>query len=1380
MHSEKLNMVKFKLNYLFILFLYIIIKSDYVKAQEFESVNFTAISVRNGLSSNTVYDILKDKYGYVWYATEDGLNRFDGKDFTIYRYNHNDTTSLQSNVINCLYEDKNGVLWIGTNGGSLSKYIREKDCFYTYKPNVGKNGLNSSIKDIAEDYLGNIWVASYSGLNILNTKTNIISRLNDPSERNGISTATIICVFEDSQKRMWVGTDKGLFLYNRKGNSFDRFIHIPNDKNSLVSNTIRDINEDDKGNIWLGTNNGISELISTKTKKFKNYPEIISENTIVYTIKRDGNNLWIGSEDGLFILDFNSKDFVHYKSNPRQKLSLSRNSIRAIYIDKQGIYWLGTYQGGVNKFDKNLSLFSSKEYFPFDPFGLKGSVVTSFAEDDNQHIYVGTDKGGVSLYDKSAELFYSVPITSKNINLSVLCLLKSTNKKLWIGTFRDGLFVTDLQNKQTKQYKTKQNTDGTSVNNNEIFCLTEDKSGKIWIGTNGSGICIYDPKINKFSYLNKSSEKLKLPLNGYIRSIVEDKNGKIWIGSYGTGLAMFDPVKKTFKVYDRSNSNIPDNSINNLLVDSKNRIWLGTVGGGLCFLNQSNSKFTIFSEKDGLLNSEVYKVLEDNEGNIWLSTNKGISRLEVNKKRIKNYTAYNGVLNNNFVRGAGIRLKDGTLFFGNLEGFNFFNSNSLKSNKNIPPVILTDLKVSNKSISPADGKIIKDHISIAKEIILDYNQDFSISYTALNYTTPQQNHYSYQLEGYDKEWNMVGTNKTASYTNISPGKYIFKIKASNNDGIWNEDGTTINITVRPPFWLTIYAYIFYLVVILLFLYLLRRRGIQKIESKFKREQEILRAKQLFEQERREVERQHDLDRMKLKFLTNLSHEFRTPISLIMAPVDKILEQEGNHFEVKEQASMIKRNTKRLLNLVNQLLDFRKMEEQELQLKTETQDLISFIEFTVDSFKELSQKEKIDFEFSSQTSSYITKFDADKIERILFNLLSNAFKFSNEGGKVSLNVVIEKENEVIIKVSDKGIGIPKELHNLIFTRFFQNNNNVSILNQGSGIGLSITKEFVQMHGGEIKVESELDKGTTFIIHFPFIKLYETVDSFEIAQTNKEIEQFVNPEFKEEIYGGNSSLIDLPIVLIVEDNDEFRFYLKDNLKSNYKIVEAANGKEAWQCALFHHPHLIVSDISMPIMDGIQFSNKIRSDKRTSHIPIILLTALTGEEDQLKGLETGANDYMTKPFNFEILNTKIKNILHLNKKIKDTYIKQIKVESKEVEIKSDDTMFLNKVLLYIEDNLNDPKLSVEDLSKNMGMSRGTLYNKILETTGFSPIEFIRSVKLEKALVLLEKSNMNVAQISYCVGFATPNYFGKSFKAKYNMLPTEYINLKRKGIKN
>ncbi len=1344
-------------------------------------LRFTSVSVRNGLSSNIINDIQKDRYGYMWFATEDGLNRFDGKDFTVYRHKKGDSTSLGSNEITCLFEDNKGILWIGTSGGSLARYIREKDCFYTYKPHVGKHGLNSSIKSITGDHFGNIWIATYGGLNILNPKTNSLYKFPiEEGNTNSLPSRTALFVFEDSKKRMWVGTDKGLLLYNRQRKSFRRFLHSESKPNSLISDRIRTIAEDKKGNIWIGTDKGICKLVSIEQSLFKNYSTIIPLNTDVYTIKADGDDFWVGTEDGLIILNTITEKSVHIKSNQRQKYGLSRNSIRSIFIDKTGIYWIGTFQGGVNKFDKNLTLFNAKQSIPFDPFSLRESLVTSFAEKDENTLFVGTDKGGVYIFNRQTELFHPVDLKSKlnkHGNLSVLCLKKSKSDQLWIGTYRDGLFVRDLKNGDTKQFLKGKVNDGSTINSNDVFCMTEDRKGNIWIGTNGDGINIYNFKTEKFDVLNKSSKPNPLPLNGYIRAIVEDHSGDIWIGSHGTGLAKFNPIKNTFEVFNRGNSNIPDNTITTLYIDSKNRLWVGTMGSGVSLLKPSDNSFINFSEKDGLLNSDICAISEDKNGYIWISSNKGLSSVHPVTRKIKNYTIYNGVINNNFVKNASLRTKDGTLFFGNLEGFNFFNTSNLKVNKNIPPVLLTELKVDNKSITPQNSSIIKRHISVAGEVILNYSQNFSFSYTGLNYTAPQQNQYVYKLDGYDKDWNFVGTSKVASYTNIAPGEYIFRVKASNNDGLWNNKGTAIKVIVKPPFWLTIYAYIVYIVAVLSLLYYLRWRGIKKIEARFKKEQEILKAKQLFEQEKREVERQYELDKMKLKFLTNLSHEFRTPISLIMAPVDKIL-HEGVPSGINDQISAIKRNTRRLLNMVNQLLDFRKLETQELKLDLQKGELVGFIKDLVESFKDLSDRKKINLRYYSNLDSFQTYFDADKIERILFNLLSNAFKFTNEGGEVVVELeqkdttsVKGEEQWLIIRVKDTGIGIPPEFHENIFSRFFQNEVNTSILNQGNGIGLSITKEFVEMHGGRISVESEVGKGAAFNLEIPFLALELDTKETEIKPETEFVSDKVADIDEKSVLDSN----EFTKILIVEDNEEYRYYLKDTLGKNYRVLEAANGKEGWQQALYHHTVIIISDINMHEMDGIELTNKIKSDKRTSHIAVILLTARSGEEEQLDGLKKGADDYITKPVNFEILNIKVRNILKLNKKLKETYSRQIKVESPAVQIESENEKLLNKIILYIEENLTDPKLSVEDLSKHIGMSRVTFYHKMLDITGATPIEFIRNIKLQKALVLLEKSDMNVAQISYCVGFATPNYFAKSFKAKFGMLPSEYINLKR-----
>ncbi len=795
--------------------------------------------------------------------------------------------------------------------------------------------------------------------------------------------------------------------------------------------------------------------------------------------------------------------------------------------------------------------------------------------------------------------------------------------------------------------------------------------------------------------------------------------------------------------------------------------------GGLACYDSQRKQFVSYSEKDGLANEVIYKILEDNSGKIWVSTNKGLSSFDPSLKKFKNYSYYNGLQRSPFVLGAGLKLSDGTLFFGGVDGFNYVNPVNLHSNKNVPRVVLTDLKISNKSVIPSEDAEIKEHISVAKEIELDYKQNFSLSFAALNFTSPQESRYMYKLDKFDKDWNHVGSVNTAVYTNLDPGRYTFYVKAVSENGNWQSATTSIVVYVRPPFWRTYYAYALYILVIGAALWYIRRRGIQKLEAKFAIEQERLQVQQMIEQERREAERLHEFDELKIKFLTNLSHEFRTPISLIMGPVEQLLQMETSGGK-SAQLSMIRRNARRLLNLVNQLLDFRNMQDKELRLNPSEGDFIAFCRDVAESFRDLSERKQINFEFHSPLKSYFTTFDHEKLERVLFNLLSNAFKFTLKGGTVSLAIEkVTAGSGLKVRVSDTGIGIEEEARHKIFERFFQTNASAAILNQGSGIGLSITKEFVQMHGGTIEVESIARKGSVFTIYFPFTCL-ESGPQEEEDEAN-ETSQDAADTFSEEKALGQLPYSQLPVVLLVEDNDDFRFYLKDNLKTFYRIVEASNGKEGWQKVLSSHPQLVVSDISMPHASGIDLCKKIKADKRTSHIPVLLLTALTGEEDQLLGLETGANDYMTKPFNFEILNVKIRNLLALNERLKSAYTKQIKVLTPEVKIESDNEKLVSKVIEYIESNLTNPQLSVEDLSRKVGMSRGSLYTKILELTGETPVEFIRSVKLDKAAILLEKSDLNVAQVSYSVGFSTPNYFARAFKARFNMLPSEYINLKR-----
>ncbi|MDI3320861.1 hybrid sensor histidine kinase/response regulator transcription factor [Pinibacter soli] len=1328
----------------------------------------------------------------MWFATDDGLAKFDGTNFTLYRNKDNDPKSLQANEIPALYEDRNGTIWVGTSGGSLSMYDRKNDNFYNFSAGAEPNSIgNNVVKAITSDHDGKIWVGHYQGLDLIDPVTLKVSPFVGGDKKP--FKVTTICLLEDSRDRMWVGTSEGIFVFDKQHKQLGHFVNDPTNPHSVCNNVIRYLAEDNKGNIWIATTNGLC-MTDANINGFTTYkhdgskPNTISGNEVNALAVDDQNRIWVGSSAGLDILHVvtGQAESISYDKGNGQTLRLK--DVNSIHIEKDGLYWIGTYRNGIIKYDSHLNLFNLVQNDPFNKNGLPGPVVTSFAEGPRGKIYVGTDVGGVSLFDPATRTFQHIDLVSTlkgyDKGLRIVSLLMTKRNELLVGTYLDGLFVYNVSSGKYKQLLKGSNS---VLNSNDIFCLYQDSKGQIWIGTNGEGVIVLNESfelVARYTRNPAGPTDIKMAMNQYIRDFREDRAGNMWIATHGGGMAKLNPATHELTVYSTYKSKLPGDKIFSVLEDKRGDIWTGSYGGGMGLLDKKTDKFIIFSEQNGLLNNNIYKIIEDKNGLLWLSTNEGICSFDPFTRKFSQYTFHNSVQHNNFVRGAGLLASNGTIYMGGLDGFNYFDPTSLKKNTNAPSVLFTDLRISNKSVTPSDKGPIKENISITGRIDLDYKQNFAISFVGLNYTAPEQNQYAYRLEGFEKEWNYTGNTNTASYTNLDPGEYVLHVKASNNDGVWNDKGKTIRIIVHPPFWRTAYAYAFYTLCTFGLLLFIRYKGIQKVKRKFLEQQQRMER----EQERRETERIRELDRLKIKFITNLSHEFRTPISLILGPIDTLLRKEKDEHSFT-QLKMIKQNGRRLLNLVNQLLDFRKMEEQELKLQSSDGEFISFAHEVTDSFRDMSERKKISLSFDSNVHKLFARFDHDKIERILFNLVSNAFKFTLEGGKII--VVIEKiqrqnngdKTWLSIKVKDSGIGIPADKQEKIFERFFQNTTSAAILNKGTGIGLSITKEFVKMLDGEITVDSEMGKGSTFTVTLPLTVISDEAIQSKLIQTKEfgeaDAEEMMQTDANSAAENAENQPSDLPTILIVEDNDDLRFYLKDNLRLHYKILEASNGKEGWQKALAQHPLLIVSDISMPYMDGIDLCKKIKADKRTNHIPVILLTALTGEEEQLKGLETGANDYILKPFNVEMLIAKIKNLLTLNNTVKNTYSKQIKVLTPEVQIESEDERLMNEVMKYLDENLTDTQLSVEALSRQVGMSRSSLYSRLLELTGQTPVEFIRSVKLDKAAVLLEKSDMNIAQIAYSVGFATPNYFAKSFKAKFNMLPSEYINNKRNGNK-
>jgi signal transduction histidine kinase/ligand-binding sensor domain-containing protein/DNA-binding response OmpR family regulator len=1429
--------------------------------------HFFNYTYKDGLSANCVNSICKDRYGYMWFATNDGLNKFDGANFSVYKHNSADSTTIGGNDIAILYKDRRGNLWAGTNQ-SLSQYNSEKDAFVNYHFTG-----NSAIRGLCEDYTGDIWAGGYTGLFRLSPASGKIREYRHAAgaaKTKQLSSNTVLCIYEDHRQRLWIGTNAGLDLYERRQDNFLAYHHSDADTNSIADDVVRSITEDSIGNVWFGTNHGLSEL-GRDGKSFVNYGRNNADKgslhcNHIYSVRTDkAGQPWVGTEEGLEIFDPRSGRGQVILSDPRDKYSLVGNSVRAVFIDGNGLYWIGTYNGGISKYDENLAFFNFRGSNPFDRAGLSSPIVTSFAEDQSGDIYIGTDGGGLNLYHRRTGLFEH-PMLAKgeeNRKMSILDMEK-VGDELWVGTYRKGVYALNMKSGKVRHYLAGPGEGNLS--GNDIFCIKKDSKGNVWIGTNGYGVDVYLAGSGKFGHPGRSvpGQDTGVMSKGFIRDIDEDKAGKIWIASSGGGIVVFDPGTGTAKILSHNNGNLPSNVVLSLHLDRDGNMWAGSMGGGLSLFDPGKNKFTSYSEQEGLSNAVIYKILEDGSGRLWVSTNKGISSFDRGNHRFKNYSYQNGIQRSNFSLGAGLNTTAGDMFFGGMEGLNYFDPLVLHCNKSVPTLQFTALKIANRTVIPGPAEPIKEHISDAKEIRLGFKENFSIDFIALNFTTPQDCRYAYKLEGFDKDWNLVGNSHTAIYTNLDPGEYVFRARATSDDGSWITPEKMVRITVKPPFWRTGYAYAGYVLMTVLLLGLLRYTGIRRLKNKFALEQERIHARQMIEQERKEAERQHEFDELKIKFLTNLSHEFRTPVSLIVGPIERLLSQEESEEEPEKgsreasengsrersengsrqriengsqqgsengsrersengsrersengsrqgiekgsvsrsgerraQLSMVKRNAYRILNLVNQLLDFRKLEENELNLNLTDGDIVSFTRDIAESFRDIAAAKQIEFAFSSSLDEVYTRYDPDKIDRVLLNLLSNAFKFTDKGGKIGLHVDRQAGTDLVrISISDTGIGMTKEIQDKIFGRFFQANGNGNMLNQGSGIGLSIAKEFVKLHGGTISVESTEGKGSVFTVRLPCLPVAGPVSGSVAgpvaglllgSETAPATGLVIRPELRGSADNGGSGSgsrstptktepsFQNMTVLLIEDDDDFRQYLRDNLAPWYRIVEATNGKEGWQKTLSSHPQVIVSDINMPYMDGITLSLKIKSDKRTRHIPVILLTAVRGDGNQLRGLQTGACDYLTKPFNFEILNIKIRNLISLNQNLKNTYTRQLRVMPAAAVLGSEDEQLLIRITQYIDSHMDSQDLSVEDLSKHLFMSRGSLYNKIVDLTGEAPVEFIRSLKLAKAALLLEGSDMRIAQVGYAVGFSSPNYFAKAFKAKFNISPSEYAQQKR-----
>jgi signal transduction histidine kinase/ligand-binding sensor domain-containing protein/DNA-binding response OmpR family regulator len=1354
---------------------------------------FSQLDITNGLSNNRIICIYKDAEGFMWFGTTAGLNRYDGYEFKVFKHDANNANSLVNNYVEHIYEGPDNKMWVYTNNG-ISIYDPNTEKFTNnITDELQKYNVHADVSvSIKKDAAGDFWFFAKSrGAFCYHPGTKSTTFYNT-SAKSGIvlHSDNIDEVVRTPNGLVWLIYNDGVIdkLDTRANKVLLRTYTLANANNNKLQPYSAMIGNDQ--NLWIYVSESSIGVYcyDTKTNELMHLTKgdsmmSLNSNVINSIVQGDENTIWIGTDHGGINM-VNTKDHkVKYIMNRDDDPKSLRGNAVVLYKDNIGIIWAGTFKQGISYFHKGIIQFPLVRHYIMDSSSLPYEDVDCFIEDANGNLWIGTNGGGLVFFNKKTKKYTQYKHDPANANsLSndiIVALCIDHEHKLWIGTYFGGL--ERLEGGKFIHYRHKDNFPG-SLSDDRVYSIMEDSSNQLWVGTFTGGLNIYNKKTDDFNHPRFST------MSNYTAVMYQDKGKNIWIGR-DKGIDVINEhagwLKHYFNNAKNPNSLVADD-VNSIIQDHRGLFWIATKEG-ISILNKKTGKFINIEEKQGLPSNNILTVLEDNTGRIWAGTANGVASIKLIQGdngytyEIHKYNEFDGLQGNEFNANAALKMRNGDMIFGGAHGFNLFNPANINSSDIKPPLLFTDFQLFNKTVNAGDtvnGKVfLTSSIAKTKSLVLNHNQNvFSISFAACDYFNPNKIKYQYKLDDFDKDWlTSQNSSRKATYTNLDAGDYVFKVRAQNINNPKNVSEITLNITILPPFWKSTLAYIFYLVLAVSILFYIRHRGILKLRREFDAVQDKLEVERKLAAEREEAHRMHELDLMKIKFFTNVSHEFRTPLSLIISPIDTLIKNSDKP-EQKNQLVMIKRNGRRLLNLVNQLLDFRKMEFKELKLDLKKGNIIEFIKEVSASFTDLADQNHIGYLFDSEVESLVTKFDHDKIERILFNLLSNSFKFTASGGHISVLLrlisadVIEPNKQLLeIKVIDTGIGISKEKQEKIFERFFQVNLPEGLLNQGSGIGLSISHEFVKMHSGEIYVESEPGNGSTFIVQLP-LNVEEEKAIPAASPVSKQADEVVKQT--KSVWESEKK----PVVLLIEDNDDMRFYLKDNLKHTFNIIEAADGKEGWQKALALHPNLIVSDVSMPEMNGLDLCKKIRGDSRTTHIPIILLTALTEEEDQLIGLTNGANDYIGKPFNFEILLSKINGLLAMQQTFKKTYQKQMEIQVQDLVIVSEDEKFLKHVFDCIEKNITNYNFSVEELSRQMSLSRVSLYKRLLALTGKTPVDCIRTVRLKRAVQLLEKSQLSIANIAYEVGFNNPTYFSKVFKDEYGTVPSEYVLAIRK----
>ncbi|AUS06269.1 hybrid sensor histidine kinase/response regulator transcription factor [Pseudotamlana carrageenivorans] len=1340
-------------------FLVLFVLSWYVNGQN-EIYKFSSVSTAHGLSQNSAMAITQDSLGQIWIGTRDGLNRYDGTNITVYR--HSDAlNSLSSSDIICLEVDREGLIWIGTALG-LNKYNPKTDRFTRYLADTSHTSItNNRITSICDFSKDKLWFGTSSGISIYTRSTDTFTTI--------LKGYVIYSVQKLSQKLLVVSTNKGLLKIHVEENNHINIQPIKNTEKYVI----QDMMVADDSSVLLATkehhiveyhldNDSISPYFQEKSLNGLN------RNVRKLLLDRSGN-LWIGTYKGLQIANKNKQITTLY-TNINDSESINDNFIKSIFKDAKGSIWIGTYYGGVNIWDESNINFLKITQRPGNS-GLSFKSISSIETFKNS-IYFGTEGGGLTLLDTVSRSYKYINTenTTELPSDNIKALFKDNDSKLWIGTFNKGVAVYDLKSKQFN----------TTILPNEVIKLLDDvgvssiaqRSDEIFIGTLGKGVIRYNLFDNTFEIIAVNMQNREKGLtHNIVRTIKLDSNDNLWVGTF-QGLSKID-AQNRISNYFLEEKKEAKYTITCVFNDANNQIWAGTEVEGLFRLEGDTFKKVNLKIEDNEPVKGVRSIVEDKQGHFWISTpNQGILRFNPRENIIvANYTQKDGLPSNQFNYNASFKYFKNYIFFGGSEGVVCFNPDKLIKNSFSPQVVLTSFKIKNKVLHVGGEEgLLNKTISYTNQLELSHDQgNFNISFAIPNYLNATNNHYVYRLLGLEDEW-IETSQSSASYTIQDPGTYVFQVKGINNDNVENTEPTSLQIKVNPAPWRTWWAFLFYGFVIFSILYYL----LNLLKSRQKLGNQLV-------LEKLEAEQIKKNNKSKLEFFTNISHEFRTPLTLILGPISQILENYRGSSEMYKKLKVIESNSNHLLQLINRLMDFRKIESDFIKLETAEINIVKFLKEIYLSFSEYAKDGNYQYEFFTSSDQILVYVDRYKLERVFYNLISNAFRYTPKNGKIVIRIIQEKDT-VIIQVEDSGVGIAEEFKDKIFERFFELNANrqlVNAYNKGTGIGLSIVKTIVNLHKGKIQVKDNLEEGKGSVFSVELKQGREHLSDADIIHDFKfsdDLEQYVNQLSDSEVILEDDVLDSLKeedklTVLLVEDNKPLRKFMRSLLKQNYKVLEAENGKVAYKIALREDVNLIVSDVIMPEMTGTELCAKIKTDVRTSHIPLILLTSRSSLIYKIEGLESGADDYISKPFNVKEFTLRVKNLLNSISRVKEKINANEDLMPEDLVLSSIDENLYKKALQIVEKNISNEQFDIPMFCKELGVSRTVLFKKIKVWTDFTPKDFIQHIRLKKAADLLEQDQYSISQISYMVGFKNPKYFSKCFRNKFDKTPTQYI---------